>query len=240
MFRVKTGDTMKNKDKDEILKKYKNSGLKYFDPGELKIRKDNPFYKYGFSGEEFDTLRDSVRENGVFHPIFIDMNGECLSGNRRLVICQELGKLIPGYQFLEELSNEDERILIYHPNTGTRTLSAGDKKKLVMDRFKDIIGAPKSLPMISRLTGIHLSTVKNISMEAKKLREFDRLGRNLTEHDYKANLKNFVKLEEVKKQISDLMVKRNKIIKALEETAPMESWKAFLKEWEKQKKKDSE
>lgn len=226
------------KNKEDILNKYKHSDLKYFNPEEVKVKEDNPFHKFGFKGEEFDTLRDSVRENGVLHPIFIDKDGECLSGNRRLVICQELGKLIPGYQFLEELDNEDERILIYHPNTGSRQLSASDKKRLIQDRFKDILGTPKSLPMISRLTGIHISTVKNISAAAKKQREFDRLGKNLTEADYKANLKYFLKLEKVKKQVSDLMVERNKIIKALEETAPMESWKRFMKDWEKQKKQE--
>ncbi|MCB1176064.1 MAG: ParB N-terminal domain-containing protein [Leptospiraceae bacterium] len=224
------------KDKDSILNKYKHSGLKYFDPEKLQIKKDNPFYRFGFTGEDMDTLRESITKNGVLHPIFIDKNGIVLSGNRRLVICQELGKLIPGYQFSQDLDNEDERIIIYHPNNASRALSGGDKKKLIMERFKDIIGAPKSLPMISRLTGINLSTVKSISAATKKKREFDSLGKKLTEDDYKANLKYFQKLEKIKADMNTLMKQKHEVVKKIEETAPMESWKVWIKEWEKEKK----
>lgn len=210
--------------KEELLKKYKNSGLKYFDPEKIKVMDENPFKKVGFSGEDFESLRESIKANGVLHPIFIKQDGTCLSGNRRLVICQELGILVPGIQFTEDLPNEAERVLVYHPNTAVRQLSASDKEKMLYDRFKDIIGAPKSLPMIARLTGLHISTVKTISAKFKKIREYEKLGKTLTESDYKANLKYFVKLEEVKKEINSLMLERSRLIKKLEESAPLSVW----------------
>lgn len=232
---------MKRKVIDSLLDKYEHTGLKLFDPNTIKVNTEgNPYSKWGFKGPEMDVLRESIKENGIFHPIYIREDGICLSGNRRLVISQELGRDVPGYQFLVPINQEDENILIHHPNNAQRNLTTSERDKMIIDRFGEMIGSPKSLPFIAQKTGIHLDIIKKISSKAKKHREFQKRQKSLTEQDYKANLPLFRELEKVKGKLNHYMRERNRVIKSLEETAPMEVWTKWIKEWEKQKRKGSE
>ncbi|MCB1176539.1 MAG: ParB N-terminal domain-containing protein [Leptospiraceae bacterium] len=227
---------MKNKN-EELLKKYKNTGLKYFEPEKIIIPED-PYSKFGFNDEQMEQLRESVDKHGIINPVIIDKEGNCIAGKRRVTVALEKGLLVPGFQFLEDILNEDYQAILHHTNNVVRALSAGDKKKLVIAQYGDIIGSPKSLRMISERTGIHYSTIKKISAAEKKKKEFDKIGKELTEEDYKANLKTFIKLEKVNADLSGIMKKKRELEGILEKRAPLSVWKKWISRWEKEKSKN--
>lgn len=55
----------------------------------------------------YDKLRDSIRRDGLLHPI-IAWRGHVLVGQRRVEICRTLGhRVIPAYEITEDVSNWD-------------------------------------------------------------------------------------------------------------------------------------
>lgn len=227
---------MKNRN-EELLKKYKNTGLKYFEPDKIIINED-PYSKFGFNDEQMEQLRESVEKHGIITPVIIDKDKNCIAGKRRVTVALEKGLLVPGFQFLEDILNEDYQAILHHTNNVVRALSTGDKRKLVLSQYGDIIGSYKSLRMISERTGIHYSAIKKISAAEKKKKEFDRIGKELTEEDYKEYLKTFIKLEKVNSELNNWMKKRHELIAKLEERAPISVWKKWISKWEKEKSKN--
>ena len=62
-------------------------------PSNLQV-KINPEYASlvsELSPEEYESLKQSIKENGLHVPIIVNQNGIILDGHHRYKVCQELG-----------------------------------------------------------------------------------------------------------------------------------------------------
>ncbi|WP_078123996.1 ParB N-terminal domain-containing protein [Leptospira alexanderi] len=212
------------------IKKYKPTKLYYENADRFVINENQPFAL--LQGEQYEELRDSIKRNGILHPVYCRNDFSVLSGSNRIAIAQELGILVPTIRFQADMDIDVEQEIVYHLNTVGRQISPADRKKLVFTRFKDQIGKMGALKTIHQLTGIHLSTLKQYSVEFQNKKKFSNVGIN--EEDRKAGIRLYIKWDKYRQAENEAKRERQKIERKLEELAPMSYW--IREEWKKKVK----
>ena len=105
----------------------------------MKIRINNDYQKLIFPlpKMEYQELKESIKENGLWHPITINKDGYVLDGHHRFKACQELGiepaKTIKEFDNIlyEKLFVIDSNLKRRHLNTFQRTELALNKKPIL-------------------------------------------------------------------------------------------------------------
>ena len=134
---------------------------------------------FGSGESTFKLLCDSIDKIGLIHPITINKDYMILSGHRRYLAFQKLGKnTIPCIRILQDIK-DTERLAIEHPNfivRGERTLQ--NAKQFVIEYARKELGEqiknnPKILDQkkvveFSKNTGIKEHTVKDAFKQIKK------------------------------------------------------------------------
>jgi ParB-like chromosome segregation protein Spo0J len=89
------------------------------------------------SEEEYNSVKKSVKENGLYIPIIVDQNGIILDGHHRYKICKELG-IEP--QFLVRNFNDslEEKLFVFQSNLQRRQLNNFQKTELAL-KSKSIV-----------------------------------------------------------------------------------------------------
>ncbi|EMO12473.1 ParB-like protein [Leptospira santarosai str. CBC523] len=212
------------------IQKFKPTKLYYENAEKLKIAEDQPFAL--LQGEEYEELRESIKRNGILHPVYCRRDYSLLSGSNRVAIAQELGILVPAIRFQAEMDPDIEQEIIYHLNTVGRQVSPADRKRLVFTRFKDQIGKMGALKTIHQLTGIHISTLKQYSVEFQNKKKFANIG--IDEESRKAGIRLYLKWDKYRIAENEAKKERQKIERKLEEIAPLSYW--TKEEWKKKVK----
>jgi 16S rRNA G966 N2-methylase RsmD len=78
---------------------------------------------------EYDSLKESVRNNGQWHDIIVNQDGFILDGHHRFRVCQELG-IKPKTQTIEFPIKLQEKIFVYETNLKRRHLNDFQKAEL--------------------------------------------------------------------------------------------------------------
>ena len=79
--------------------------------------------------DEYEALRESIRENGVIESILVDEEGNVIDGHHRLKACEELGIECPK-RVLLGLSDEQKQDLSLELNLHRRQLTKEQKKEI--------------------------------------------------------------------------------------------------------------
>ena len=74
------------------------------------------------SEEEYASLKEDIRTNGLIYPIQIDEDGNILDGHNRDNICKELG-IPPRYEVQKDLDDEAKWNFALRANTNRRHLN---------------------------------------------------------------------------------------------------------------------
>ena len=101
--------------------------------------------------DEYEALRESIRENGVIEPVITDEGGAIIDGHHRVKICAELDIDYPT-RVLEGLSEEQKQDLSLELNMHRRHLTKEQKKELAIglreqgwtqERISKALGTPR-------------------------------------------------------------------------------------------------
>jgi ParB-like nuclease domain len=104
---------------------------------ELKINKEYSELVPPLSTEEYESLKESIKENGLRHPIDINKEGVVLDGHHRYRACKELGikPITVTKDFPDKLS---ETLHVIDSNLTRRQLNNYQKTKLAL-KLKPIL-----------------------------------------------------------------------------------------------------
>lgn len=124
-----------------------------------------------------ESLKKSIQEIGLLHPIVIDTEGNLIAGERRYKACLELG-IVPEYRIINitnpikaELDENQERIDFtyseiyeigqYINKTESRQKEGRPKKEVV--RIPDDFQIEKPIEKVAEITGINKDTISRIN-----------------------------------------------------------------------------
>jgi N6-adenosine-specific RNA methylase IME4 len=88
--------------------------------------------------QEYDLLKQSIAEKGLYETIKINKLGDVLDGHHRLQICQELG-IEPRFEVKEFPDELSEEIYVIDTNVARRQLSAFRKAELLLLKKKPVL-----------------------------------------------------------------------------------------------------
>jgi ParB-like chromosome segregation protein Spo0J len=91
------------------------------------------------SPEESESLKKSIKENGLYVPIIVNQNGIVLDGHHRYKACQELG-IEPKTQVKEFKDKSDEQLFVIDCNLIRRQLNNFQRTELAL-KSKPILEA---------------------------------------------------------------------------------------------------
>jgi hypothetical protein len=112
------------------------------------------------SVEEYEALKQSVKENGLYVPIIVNQNGVLLDGHHRYKACLELG--ITASHMVKEFQDElDEKLFVIDCNLTRRQLNNFQRTELAL----------KSKPILEAIAK------RNESLGGKGVRFLTPLGR---------------------------------------------------------------
>jgi ParB-like chromosome segregation protein Spo0J len=91
-------------------------------------------YQYlpSLSLEEYEALKESIRENGVIEPVIVDESGAIIDGHHRVKACEELGIECPTLS-MKGIPEEQKQNLSVMLNTHRRHLTKLQKIEMAID-----------------------------------------------------------------------------------------------------------
>jgi ParB-like chromosome segregation protein Spo0J len=102
--------------------------------------------------DEYEALRESIREKGVIEPVVTDEEGNVIDGHHRVKACEELGIKYPT-RVIAGFSEEQKQDLSVELNMHRRHLTKEQKKELAINlrdqgwknaRISKVIGVDRS------------------------------------------------------------------------------------------------
>jgi hypothetical protein len=125
------------------------------------------------SDDEYENLKDSIREKGVLVPVIFDERGNVIDGHHRLRICQELG--ITEYPIItrENLSEQEKRSEARLLNIHRRHLSQQQRRDLIAQELQE--NPNRSNNAIAKRLGVSDMTVASVRNELGEEAQPDRI-----------------------------------------------------------------
>ena len=84
------------------------------------------------SAEEYESLKQSIKENGLYVPIIVNQDGIVLDGHHRYKVCQELGIKEPKTLVKEFKDKLDEQLFVIDCNLKRRQLNNFQRTELAL------------------------------------------------------------------------------------------------------------
>jgi hypothetical protein len=112
------------------------------------------------SPQEYESLRQSIKENGLYFPIVVNQNGTILDGHHRNRACKELG-IIPEILIRESKGKQDEWLFIINSNLKRRQLNSFQRTQVAL----------KSKPILTEIARNNMSAVGKGSKSLEALVE---------------------------------------------------------------------
>lgn len=109
--------------------------------------------------DEYNALKEDIRERGVLVPIVLDEDGEILDGHHRMAIAKELGIVAPT-MIAEALTDAEKRSMARSLNMQRRHLDQKQKRALIADELKE--DPSRSNNAIAKLLGVSDMTVNAV------------------------------------------------------------------------------
>lgn len=211
--------------------------IKYINPSLLKDNKSNPFKK--LKRDEFIKFTESIKSKGIINPIVINNKNVILEGHNRKDAALFLKMEVVPVIIADVVNTEDEFEIQAQLNINRRQIGYNDKKKLIYDRYLDLIKSndnrgknrweSKTVNMaklISSKTGIPEGTISRIIVDIKKdlLVKETKLGiYSLPEKNFASAVKLYKQYKEIEKKEKALKRERLNIKKLIEAITPIKN-----------------
>lgn len=117
------------------------------------------------SPQEYESLRQSIKENGLYVPIVVNQNGTILDGHHRNRACKELG-IIPNISIRQSKDKQDEWLFIINSNLKRRQLNSFQRTKVAL----------KSTPILTEIARKNMSAGGKGSKSLEALDEKGVIG----------------------------------------------------------------
>jgi|SRR5215211_241811 len=88
--------------------------------------------------DEYEALKDSIRQNGLYYRIIINDKGDVLDGHHRLKACQEL-RIYPRFEVKQFEDETQEEIFVIDTNVARRQLSDYQKGEMLLSKKKPLL-----------------------------------------------------------------------------------------------------
>jgi len=106
-------------------------------PEKLKPNPNNKIFN-PLSGQDYERLKEDIRERGIIDPLICDKSFTLLTGHNRLRIALELGlKEIPVRKIKSELSPKEEKKFLVLDNLLRRQLTYDEKIRFISMYYKE-------------------------------------------------------------------------------------------------------
>lgn len=99
---------------------------------EIKVNQEYTSLVPQLSAEEYESLKQSIKENGLYVPIIVNQDGVILDGHHRYKICQELGIKEPKTIVQEFKEKLDEQLFVIDCNLKRRQLNNFQRTELAL------------------------------------------------------------------------------------------------------------
>ena len=99
---------------------------------EIKVNQEYTSLVPQLSAEEYESLKQSIKENGLYVPIIVNQDGVILDGHHRYKICQELGIKEPKTLVQEFKEKLDEQLFVIDCNLKRRQLNNFQRTELAL------------------------------------------------------------------------------------------------------------
>jgi N6-adenosine-specific RNA methylase IME4/ParB-like chromosome segregation protein Spo0J len=138
---------------------------------------------------EYDLLKQSMSENGLYHPITVNQSGDVLDGHHRLKACQELG-IKPAFEIKQFDDQLQEEIFVIDTNVARRQLSAYRKGELLLSKKKPLLeerakenmsNAGKGVKSFTPLERVNEELAKQLDMSHMQLHKIETIMENAPE-----------------------------------------------------------
>lgn len=211
--------------------------VKYTDINSLTPNSLNSTFN-SLSADDFEKLKEDIKERGIIVPLIADKNGVLLAGHNRIKAAKELKLTKVPVQYVEsDLSDEQEKEFLFKDNIIRRQLTPADKRKIIEELFAGDIeqdnrgGDRKSetakikssdellipLPQkVEKMTGIPEGTAKRIIAAIRK--------------DIQHKTETTKSEKQTVKQIEKKMLAVKRLIKKLDENQISEAGTVFKKQ----------
>jgi hypothetical protein len=101
---------------------------------EIKINNEYASLVPELTKEEYESLKESIKQNGIWVPLIVNQDGVLLDGHHRYKACKELGIVEPHYIVKEVNNKYDEEFFIIDCNLKRRQLNNFQKVELALKR----------------------------------------------------------------------------------------------------------
>jgi hypothetical protein len=158
----------------------------------IKINLEYSKLVNSLSNSEYQSLKTSLKEDGLHYPIVINSKGEILDGHHRYKICKELNIIPIKYEIKYFNNTIEEKRFVIDINLKRRQLNDFQKAELAY-KLEDIYKEQARLRQLSKL--------KNVK---------DKIASSLRSNDHNDNNNdNSITTEEVKGRTIEVISKKN-------------------------------
>jgi ParB-like nuclease family protein len=99
---------------------------------EIKINNEYASLVPELTKEEYESLKESIKQNGIWVPLIVNQDGVLLDGHHRYKACKELGIVEPHYIVKEVNNKYDEKFFVIDCNLKRRQLNNFQKVELAL------------------------------------------------------------------------------------------------------------
>ena len=105
---------------------------RYATKSKLEVSQEYASLVPQLSAEEYESLKQSIKENGLYVPIIVNQDGIILDGHHRYKVCQELGIKEPKTLVKEFKEKLDEQLFVIDCNLRRRQLNNFQRTELAL------------------------------------------------------------------------------------------------------------
>lgn len=128
------------------------------------------------SADEFESLKQSIRTDGVTVPVIVDEAGNIIDGHHRAMVCRELGIDYPS-RTVEGLSEQEKLAMSVSLNINRRQLTREQKRLIIAQQLRT---APeKSNREQARQLGVDHKTIAAVRDELQATGEIPQLAKTV-------------------------------------------------------------
>lgn len=146
--------------------------------------RNNEFFD-DLSGDEFERLKNSIRDEKIYTDILVSPDMTIISGHQRVRAAKEIGLTLVPIKIDEDLQDEDSKLRALISNNFGRRKNDPSKDRKALETYVTLRGYKQGRPEKEKKTNMDSLTLdeiaKELNMSKTNLKRALRIERNLTD-----------------------------------------------------------